>query len=73
MKTSSAPGRGAPPSGAPTTVPRCMISPVRAQTAPGETVAGIAAHPPEMPEPMAAIFLCLGSLVHGSSMSWRGE
>ena len=48
-------------------------SPVRAQTAPGETFAGIAAHPPEMPEPMEALFLCLGSLVHGSSMSWRGE
>ncbi len=30
--------------------------PVRAQTAPGETLAGIAAHPPEMPEPMEAIF-----------------
>jgi aromatic-L-amino-acid/L-tryptophan decarboxylase len=30
--------------------------PVRAQTAPGEILAGIAAHPPEMPEPMEAIF-----------------
>jgi aromatic-L-amino-acid decarboxylase len=30
--------------------------PVRAQTAPGEIFARIAAHPPEMPEPMEAIF-----------------
>jgi aromatic-L-amino-acid/L-tryptophan decarboxylase len=30
--------------------------PVRAQNAPGEIFAGIAAHPPEMPEPMEAIF-----------------
>jgi aromatic-L-amino-acid/L-tryptophan decarboxylase len=29
---------------------------VRAQTAPGEILAGIAAHPPEMPEPMETIF-----------------
>ena len=30
--------------------------PVRAQTAPGEIFTRIAAHPPEMPEPMEAIF-----------------
>ena len=46
-------------------------SPVRAQTSPGETFADRGPST-RVPEPMAAIFLCLGSLVHGSSMSWRG-